>query len=131
MFCRNCGNEMSDKDRFCTKCGKASADAVMPLTPPVKKEPYSSTLILVFGIVGLALEMIGGIVFGAITMHMAKAYANAGCPLTGKVKTGRILGIVGFINGIVTTVVYVIFVIVFFAVLSDFFTELFSYGYVY
>jgi len=70
----------------------------------------SSTPILVFGILALALETIFGIIFGAIAISKAKKWVAAGNPLDGKAKAGKILGIIGLICGIITTI-YLIIVI--------------------
>ena len=75
-----------------------------------------SKSILIFGILALAfcctfyLAFLG-IVFGAIAMSKAKKYAAA-YPLTGRAKTGKILGTVGLILGIVLTVILLLIIIV-------------------
>ena len=70
---------------------------------------------LIFGILAIAFACsyylsFMGIVFGAISMGKAKLYM-ASYPLTGKAKVGRILGKVGFILGIVFTVLSLITII--------------------
>lgn len=70
---------------------------------------------LVFGILAIAFACtyyfaFMGIIFGAISMGKAKAYA-ASYPMSGKAKVGSILGKVGFILGIVLTVISFITII--------------------
>ena len=70
---------------------------------------------LIFGILAIAFACtfylsFMGIIFGAISMGKAKAYA-ASYPMSGKAKVGSILGKVGFILGIVLTVISVITII--------------------
>lgn len=86
---------------------------VAPVGDPQERELAKS--ILVFGILAIAFACsyyVGfmGIVFGAICSGKVKQYA-AMYPLTGKAKVGSILGKVGFILGIVFTVLSVITII--------------------
>ncbi len=71
----------------------------------------NSTKPLVFGILALVLCESGilGIIFGAIAISNAKKYAAAnGGVLDGKAKTGKILGTLGLVFGIISLVVIVI-----------------------
>ena len=75
----------------------------------------NSTKPLVFGILAFALSgsAIFGIIFGAIAISNAKKFAAAnGGVLDGKAKTGKILGTLGLVFGIIALVVYVIYAIV-------------------
>ena len=94
MFCKNCGTSLSDGARFCPTCG-TTVERVEPQNnnsdysnysqPSVTANPYSynvpaydraeqsrlATNIMVFGIIGLALSLMGvsallGIIFSAI-----------------------------------------------------------------
>ena len=76
----------------------------------------NSTKPLVFGILALALCETGilGIIFGAIATSNAKKFAAAnGGVLDGKAKTGKILGTLGLVFGIISLVGIVIYAIVF------------------
>ena len=81
------------------------------------KERSLSKQILIFGILGISFACTYylsflGIIFGAIALSKAKAYGNAGYALTGRAKTGRILGMVGLILGIVLVAILVIVIII-------------------
>ena len=72
-----------------------------------------STQSLVFGILSLALTEIGllGVIFGAIGKSKAKAYAASCGEPSGQVKAGSIMSKIGFIVGIVMTVIWVLDII--------------------
>lgn len=71
--------------------------------------PVSPTSVLVFGIISLATSAgVVGIIFGILAIVKAKAYYAAGGEASGKVKAGKILGIVGLICGILAIVIYII-----------------------
>ena len=77
----------------------------------------SPTSVLVMGIIAIALAWepfvsIAGIVLGAIAMSKANRYYAEGGLQSGQVKTGKILGTIGMIGGIVMTVIYLIALIV-------------------
>lgn len=133
MFCPNCGTNVPEGANACPNCGTllntAQAAPEMPVSQapsdrqppvyhaePINKAPYSTTPILVFGILALAFAdsfflSFLGIVFGAITRSKVKAYLAEGYTLSGKAKVGSILGKVGFILGIVVTIIFVIYVV--------------------
>ncbi len=117
MFCKNCGTQLPDDARFCPNCGSD----FQPVTPnssantapqfAQSAQPAvadNSGSILTFGILGLAfgcsfwLSLLG-IIFGRIAMSKARLYQVSIGPLSGKARTGSILGKVGFILGIVFT----------------------------
>ena len=80
-----------------------------PQTGQYTQEELSSS-ILKFGIWSLVLSCLVpllGIIFGAVTMSKAKNYALI-YPLEGRAKTGKILGLVGFILAIVVMVIAII-----------------------
>ncbi|MBR0351633.1 MAG: hypothetical protein IJH53_00305 [Oscillospiraceae bacterium] len=52
-----------------------------------------------------------GIIFGAIGKNKARAYVDAYGQTTGQVKAGSIMSKIGFIVGIVMTVIWVIYII--------------------
>ncbi len=89
-----------------------SYDAAQFNTPLTNTPAVSSTPILVFGILALSFACTFylsflGIIFGAITMSRAKSFLATMGSLSGKAKTGRILGKVGLILGIVLTAILV------------------------
>lgn len=129
MYCIHCGKELSEGERFCCGCGTPNT-AVS--APAVKKEMPDATLILVFGIISVAVGMVVGIVFGSIAMHMVQDRLMQGYTLYGKAKVGSILGKVGFIVGIVSTVlltVLIILEVVFFSLLFSTIVERAQYWY--
>ena len=134
MFCPNCGTNVPEGANACPNCGTllntAQAAPEMPVSQapsdrqppvyhaePINKAPYSTTPILVFGILALAFAdsfflSFLGIVFGAIAKSKVNAYLAQGYPLAGKPKVGSILGKIGLILGIVLTAIFVIWLIV-------------------
>lgn len=69
--------------------------------------------VLTFGILALAFCSGGilGIIFGAIGKNKAKAYVDYYGQTTGQVKAGSIMSKIGFIVGIIMTVIWVIYFI--------------------
>ncbi len=132
MFCNQCGNEVPAGTSFCPNCGAPVEQAVQPpqYAQPQQPQPvYAQPMApvgdpqerelaksnLVFGILAIAFACtyylsFMGIIFGAISGSKAKLYA-ASYPLTGKAKTGSILGKVGLILGIVLTALSLITII--------------------
>ncbi len=87
MYCTNCGNKMSKKEKFCTSCGM-SADGVQPV-PPLPTTPVDnskskkSAIIIIVVIVALIvlgiLAIIGVtffIVFSVIGKLQTEEYVN-------------------------------------------------------
>ena len=72
----------------------------------------TSTQVLVWGIVAIATCDLGifGIIFGNIGKKRARVYVAENELVPTKVKVGAILSKVGFIIGIVTTVVYAVLI---------------------
>ncbi len=73
--------------------------------------------VLTFGILAVAFcctvyFSFLGIVFGAIGKNKARAYVDAYGQTTGQVKAGSIMSKIGFIVGIIVTVIFVIALIV-------------------
>ncbi len=69
--------------------------------------------VLTMGILAVALCEFGilGIIFGAIGKSKAKAYVAYYGATTGQVKAGSIMSKIGFIVGIVMTVIWTIYII--------------------
>ena len=113
MICRNCGNTINEGASFCLHCGAPvtapTAAAPVYTAPTYASAPaYNTSPILVFGILALSFACTFyfsflGIIFGAIASSKANAYLAMGGVLAGKAKTGRILGKIGLILGIVFT----------------------------
>lgn len=64
MFCKNCGNELKDDEKFCGKCGQRISDKIVKNDVANKKEPIKikfTHLMIVIGIVvivaGVAISM--------------------------------------------------------------------------
>ena len=112
-FCPNCGAQVPDGTAYCTNCG-AAIKTEQPQTYQVKTEVVTpnTTPILVFGILSLCLTAILGIIFGSIARNKAKVLALQGYPITGKAKVGQILGTIGLICGIISTIVIAIYALV-------------------
>ena len=66
---------------------------------------------LVFGILGLALGAIFGIIFGAIGRSKGNAFVQQGGTLTGASKVGYILSKVALIRGIITTALVTLLIV--------------------
>ena len=113
MICRNCGNTINEGASFCLHCGAPvpapTAAAPAYTAPTYASAPaYNTSPILVFGILALSFACTFyfsflGIVFGAIASSKVNAYLAMGGVLAGKATTGRLLGKIGLIVGIVLT----------------------------
>ncbi|MBR2582975.1 MAG: zinc ribbon domain-containing protein [Oscillospiraceae bacterium] len=118
MYCDRCGAEIPAGASFCANCG-----AVVSSQPTEQYAPVSTgapvptpSSILTMGILAVAFcctfyFSFLGIVFGAIGKSKAKSYlAYYGEP-SGQVKAGSIMSKIGFIVGIVFTVLAVLAII--------------------
>lgn len=128
MICQKCGTNVADGTVICPTCGNALPTQnpygqpqqntyAQPQPCAYQQAPVmasvSPTSVLVMGIIAIALAWypfasIAGIVLGAIAMSKANRYYAEGGLQSGKVKTGKILGTIGMIGGIVMTVFYLI-----------------------
>ncbi len=82
-----------------------------------------SKSILGFGIAAIILAWfpigsILGIIFGAIAISKAKRFDAAGYPTNGRRVTGKVLGVIALVFGIILTVYYTIYLFAFGALLS-------------
>ena len=120
MICPTCGNALPTQNPY----GQPQQNTYAQPQPygyqqaPVMTS-VSPTSVLVMGIIAIALALawvpfvsIAGIVLGAIAMSKANRYYAEGGLQSGQVKTGKILGTIGMIGGIVMTVIYLIALIV-------------------
>jgi uncharacterized membrane protein YvbJ len=118
MYCSKCGEQNSEGDLFCRKCGSslsqttptpvpsvsASATPVqIPPTQPVRRTSGLAIASLVLGIIGFSLL---ALIFGAIALNQMGKDAN----LSGKgmAIAGLVLGILGLVATIVIVVVVII-----------------------
>ena len=79
-------------------------------------EPVNDSATLIFGIIAIVCACtfylsVGGIIFGAIAKHKAKYLIENNGQVGGTVKTGKILGTIGFILGIVFTSILAIVIL--------------------
>ena len=88
-----------------------------PVNQPITPEAQALLKgILGFGIAAVCcaewpIASVLGIIFGAIAKNKAKAYDAMGYPSNGRRVAGKVLGIIGFISGIVMTVYWFIYII--------------------
>lgn len=122
MFCAKCGNQVSENDTFCGKCGAPVTRATNPPpapTPqaaPVSQAPTVQVVIqekrtsgmavtaLVLGILGLSLF---AIIFGAIAMNQTKKDPNLSG--RGMAIAGLVLGIIGMVSWVIWGIFFAIF----------------------
>ncbi len=121
MFCSKCGNQVSENDTFCGKCGvpvpkptttppppsqAAPAAQASPVQVVVQEKRTSGMAVaaLVLGILGLSLF---AIIFGAIAMNQTKRDPN----LSGRglAIAGLVLGIIGMISWVIWGIFFAIF----------------------
>ena len=128
MFCRNCGFELQDDARFCSKCGTAVDFVTNKTSEPEQtygnlNENYSdysyvqaednsaekSALggsVLKFGILGLVFSLtvffsLLGLIFSSVALSKANAFKSAFGQTEGKATVGRSLGKAGLIVSII------------------------------
>ena len=119
MYCDRCGADIPSGATFCANCGApvSTAPAEQYAAPAYPSAPVPTPgSILTMGILAVAFccsfyFSFLGIVFGAIGKSKAKSYlAYYGEP-SGQVKAGSIMSKIGFIVGIVFTVLAVLAII--------------------
>ena len=138
MFCKACGQEISDDAKFCSNCGTPVEDTA-PASQPVYTDPAyqgpnetphaedpaknnEAGSILTMGILAVAFAgtilSFVGIIFGAIGLSKANKFANEYGTFTGKARTGKYLSLGGLIGGSVVTVCFFIFIFVFLVIVG-------------
>lgn len=92
-------------------------------TPVANPEADSmATKALVWGILGLAMSSWGvlGLIFSIIGKNCAKSYEELMGELNAKARVGKILGTIGFILGLIMTIVWgICLLVIFAAILSE------------
>ena len=123
MFCKSCGAPINQGEAFCTACGTPVEQQPAYTAPVCNTAPVSvpapDNTTLVYGILSLALGGIFGIIFGAMAKSKCAAYLAQGGTLEGTAKVGYILGKVGFILGIVSTIVLSIYLLIYFVAIGS------------
>ena len=142
MFCKHCGNEISETDNFCPKCGKTQGDEVSAyqVYTPVEEKIYSlekqdtfneekskqSKSILILSIVGLAISLSGaasivGFIISCIAKSKIGSYLMVYDEPDARVRVGKGLSTGGIIAGIVYTILYIVYFILYFVFYSFYF----------
>ena len=127
MVCEHCGAEIQPGASFCMNCGApvsagnrnlAPVPAPAPAPAPMLSTPSGVTAsnVLTWGILSLAFACTFilsflGIIFGVTGKKKAEEYQACFGTVSGQANTGRILSRVGFIVGIVMTVLFVLYMI--------------------
>jgi uncharacterized membrane protein YvbJ len=121
-FCKNCGAELPNDAKFCTSCGApAQENETVTATPVVNETVYTETPapkertlnvgMLVFSIINTALCCwVFGII--AIIMTVLAKSADTDEDESRKLRTAKILNILGVILGFVISVAYIVIIVV-------------------
>lgn len=109
LYCDSCGSPLPAGAVVCPNCGSYCQNMVN------YSAQRNSSAPLVFGILAICFCWFGvtsflGIIFGAMARSKARQTTYGG--MSGKVRTGHILGTIGLIAGIVLTAIFVISFIV-------------------
>ena len=125
IFCTKCGKQLDDDALFCSKCGtpvkqepeEQPTEVLAPAAPETQTPPANGDdiEILVKGILSVVLSWLGipGVILGALTRKSVRSWISSGKRMNGKVKTGKILGKVGFILGFVMIGIYIFYLLLF------------------
>ena len=134
MFCKYCGNELTEDARYCPKCGKITENveeeteqkeydffaSATPVTPTVEiKDEERNSLggeILKFAILGLAFGCTVWLsLVGLIFSYIWKAKLNRYMAIYGKTENkatvGKHIGIAGMIVSWIFTIIGILFVL--------------------
>ena len=134
MFCKFCGNELSEGANFCTKCGKVVSREDIPevsVSAPVEteyeyvpyEEPYDPERdskggsILKFAILGLAFACsfylsVVGLVFSIIARGKVRRYLARYGETQGRATVGKHLSVAALVTSIVFTAILTTLVII-------------------
>lgn len=112
MYCSKCGGVV-DGHQFCPQCGNPVRGASQNVTAPNKPAQTQGrpTQVLVFGIIGVVISGLIGLIFSIIALAKGNNYIATYGNVSTQVRVGRILGIVGIITSVLTIVLCVILVI--------------------
>ena len=121
MYCSNCGALATQGARFCQSCGAPLTQPNYNYAPPPQapsladeeKRKKLASHALFFGIAGALLSYLGissilGIIFSIIALIKSKQYTNSYTDEPDDIKTGRMLGIIGAIWGMVMLITGII-----------------------
>lgn len=122
MYCPKCGASHNGQN-FCPSCGysflnnqnsMSDSQNYYQLPRRDRPEPQGSPgVVLTFGIIGIALMSTGilGLIFSIIGLVKASGYQNKYGNISGQVRTGRILSIVGIILSILMIILWVFIIV--------------------
>jgi hypothetical protein len=91
MYCQTCGAQIAKTALACPKCG-----APQPIAQPVEKAQMPT-----YGILSLALAVIGFLIFGLFLGLIAIGLGFASIGQKDKTTSGTVLGILGIILGLI------------------------------
>lgn len=127
MFCKKCGSALNDGAQFCPHCGQDQTvvyDQTTAVEGTVVEENTAEKDALAgsafkFGLMGLIFSCTGflsliGIILSAVGLGKAGKFSRIYKSLQGRAIAGKILSIIGLVEGILVTVIlffYFIFVI--------------------
>lgn len=116
MYCNNCGANNENGTKFCKSCGSPMTSATSPAAPTVEDGP-----VLTWGILSLVFCScpILGLIFALISRGKVKNCLETYGTMTGRGRTGKVLGTIGFVCTIVMHVIYVIYIIAVIALLGS------------
>lgn len=119
MFCKKCGAEINEGEKFCPACGTPIETEAAPIvaTPASAPAPKGNDLLpMILGIISFVVceTALAGIILGAIARKKAKAFAAAnGGQHSKKSKLGKTFGTLGLVFGIIFIAVWVIVAIIY------------------
>lgn len=113
MFCPNCGTTVNEGTN-CPNCGAPLTNAQpVQVTGGAGQTLGNPSQVLVFGILGLAFGLGGGIlgiIFSIIGLTKAKSYIAAYGDVSNQVRTGKKLATAGLIVAIIMTICWIIII---------------------
>lgn len=116
MFCKSCGSNVDDGAEFCPVCGAKMNSEAAPAMAVVEEEAKASgKKCMIWGIVAAVLAEFGliGIIFSIIAKSKVKKHINAGYPMNGMAKAGKICATVALPVSIVMTLIWALYIVIF------------------